>query len=91
VPKVEGDHKFVATARLEVMAGKVVRAVEGAAQHLPDASSSAEGVFSCAAEGAQTPTGKISDEPEAACQDRLTRSFSIRMSTCVWSAVIRFK
>jgi DNA-directed RNA polymerase subunit K/omega len=37
VPKVEGDHKFVVTAQLEVIAGKVVRAVEGAVQNLPDA------------------------------------------------------
>lgn len=37
VPKVEGGHKFVVTAQLEVAAGKVVRAVEGTVQDLPEA------------------------------------------------------
>jgi hypothetical protein len=37
VPKIEGDHKFVVTAQLEVIAGKVVRAAEGAVQDLPPA------------------------------------------------------
>jgi len=34
---VEGDHKFVVTAQLEVAAGKVVRAVEETVQELPGA------------------------------------------------------
>ncbi len=38
VPRVEGYHKFVVTAQQEeVIAGKVVRAVEGAVQDLPNA------------------------------------------------------
>ncbi len=37
VPRVEGGHRFVVTAQLEVIAGRVVRAVEGTAQDLPDA------------------------------------------------------
>jgi len=37
VPKVEGGHKFVVTAQLEVIAAKVVRAVEGTVQDQPDA------------------------------------------------------
>lgn len=41
VPRVEGDHKFVVTAQLEVVAGKVVRAVEGAVEELLDAVASA--------------------------------------------------
>ena len=36
VPRVEGGHKVAVTAQLEVMTGKVVRAVEGATQDLPD-------------------------------------------------------
>jgi len=37
VPRVEGNHKFVVTAQLEVIAGKVVRAVEGVVPDVPDA------------------------------------------------------
>jgi len=37
VPRVEGGHKFVVMAQLEVIAGRVVRAVEVTAQDLPDA------------------------------------------------------
>jgi len=37
IPRVEGGHKFVVTAQLEVVAGKVARAVEGTGQSLPDA------------------------------------------------------
>ena len=36
-PRVERGHKFVVTAQLEVMAGKVVRVVEGTAQGSPAA------------------------------------------------------
>lgn len=36
VPRVEGGHKVAVTAQLEVMAGKVVRAVENATQDLAD-------------------------------------------------------
>ena len=34
---MEGGHKFVVTAQLEVIARRIVRAVEGTAQDLPDA------------------------------------------------------
>jgi hypothetical protein len=37
IPRVEGGHKFVVTAQLEVIAGKVARAVQGTGQNLPDA------------------------------------------------------
>lgn len=37
VPRVAGGHKSVVTAQLEVIAGKVVRAVEGIVQDQPDA------------------------------------------------------
>ena len=36
VPRVEGGHKFVVTAQLEVISGRVARAVEGTAQDSPD-------------------------------------------------------
>lgn len=37
VPRVEGNHKCVVTAQLEVSAGKVARATEGAVQDSADA------------------------------------------------------
>lgn len=37
MPRAEGGHKLRVTAQLEVIAGRVVRAVEGTAQTSPDA------------------------------------------------------
>jgi DNA-directed RNA polymerase subunit K/omega len=37
VPRVEGSHKFAVTAQLEVISGKVVRAVEGTVQEPAEA------------------------------------------------------
>lgn len=35
ISRVEGGHKFVVTAQLEVIAGKIARAVETTGQNLP--------------------------------------------------------
>ena len=63
-PRVEGDHKFVVTAQLEVAAGRVVRVVEGTVQDLSGAigATAAPGVLR-SEEHSDGPTGVRTEAP----------------------------